>query len=73
MAQSLLKNSPFQTLADVLNAMKTSPKDVTLAGGSAPGSMDHLVGIIPAYKAGIDLKQLNMFLMTVAVRQLQHY
>ncbi|MEQ6854847.1 tripartite tricarboxylate transporter substrate binding protein [Lysinibacillus capsici] len=53
------KDSPFQTLADVLNAMKTSPKDVTLAGGSAPGSMDHLVGIIPAYKAGIDLKTIK--------------
>ncbi|WP_336636794.1 tripartite tricarboxylate transporter substrate binding protein [Lysinibacillus fusiformis] len=53
------KDSPFQTLEDVLNALKDSPKDVTLAGGSAPGSMDHLVGIIPAYKAGIDLKTIK--------------
>lgn len=56
----VVKNdSPYKTLEDVLNALKTKPQDVTLAGGSAPGSMDHLVGIIPAFKSGIDLKTLK--------------
>ncbi|KOS69628.1 transporter [Lysinibacillus contaminans] len=56
----VVKNdSPYKTLDDVLNALKTTPQDVTLAGGSAPGSMDHLVGIIPAFKSGIDLKTIK--------------
>ncbi|MGE6516750.1 tripartite tricarboxylate transporter substrate binding protein [Lysinibacillus sphaericus] len=56
----VVKNdSAYQTLDDVINALKTTPQDVTLAGGSAPGSMDHLVGIIPAFKSGIDLKTVK--------------
>ncbi|MFJ7735804.1 tripartite tricarboxylate transporter substrate binding protein [Lysinibacillus sp. NPDC097287] len=56
----VVKNdSPYKTLDDVLNALKTTPENVTLAGGSAPGSMDHLVGIIPAFKSGIDLKTIK--------------
>jgi len=56
----VVKNdSPYKTLDDMLNALKTNPQDVTLAGGSAPGSMDHLIGIIPAFKSGIDLKTVK--------------
>ncbi|MEK0291687.1 tripartite tricarboxylate transporter substrate binding protein [Caldifermentibacillus hisashii] len=47
-------DSKFKTLKDVLEAIKANPSSVTLAGGSAPGSMDHLIGILPAYKYGID-------------------
>jgi putative tricarboxylic transport membrane protein len=49
-------DSKFQTLKDVLEAIKKDPKAITLAGGSAPGSMDHLVGVLPAFKYGIDPK-----------------
>jgi putative tricarboxylic transport membrane protein len=53
----VVKNdSAFKTLQDVLDAIKKDPTAVTLAGGSAPGSMDHLVGVLPAYEAGIDPK-----------------
>ncbi|MET4559362.1 putative tricarboxylic transport membrane protein [Lysinibacillus parviboronicapiens] len=56
----VVKNdSTYKTLDDVLNDLKTNPQDVTLAGGSAPGSMDHLVGIIPAFKSGIDLRTVK--------------
>ncbi len=48
------KDSPYKTLKELLDAIKKDPKAITLAGGSAPGSMDHLVGILPAYKAGIE-------------------
>ncbi|MGG0655947.1 tripartite tricarboxylate transporter substrate binding protein [Rummeliibacillus pycnus] len=48
------KDSPYKTLEDLLNAIKKDPKSITLAGGSAPGSMDHLVGVLPAFKFGID-------------------
>lgn len=49
-------NSEFKTLKDLLDAIKKDPTKVTLAGGSAPGSMDHLVGVLPAFEYGIDPK-----------------
>jgi len=52
-------DSEFQSLTDVLDAIKADPTKVTLAGGSAPGSMDHLVGILPAFKYGIDPKSVK--------------
>ncbi|MFF2754734.1 Bug family tripartite tricarboxylate transporter substrate binding protein [Psychrobacillus sp. NPDC058041] len=56
----VVKNdSTFKTLQDVLDALKKDPKAVTLAGGSAPGSMDHLVGVLPAFKAGVDPKTVK--------------
>ena len=52
-------DSEFKTLKDVLEAIKKDPKSVTLAGGSAPGSMDHLVGVLPAFEYGIDPKTVK--------------
>lgn len=52
-------DSRFQTLTDVLDAVKADPTAVTFAGGSAPGSMDHLVGILPAFEYGIDPKSVK--------------
>lgn len=52
-------DSEFQTLIDVLDAVKDDPTAVTFAGGSAPGSMDHLVGILPAFEYGIDPKSVK--------------
>ncbi len=52
-------DSKFKTLKDVLEAIKADPKAVTLAGGSAPGSMDHLIGVLPAHKYGIDPKTVK--------------
>ncbi|EZP77319.1 hypothetical protein H839_06769 [Parageobacillus genomosp. 1] len=49
-------DSKFQSLSQLLEAIKQNPKSVTVAGGSAPGSMDHLVAILPIYKSGIDPK-----------------
>lgn len=49
-------DSPYNTLTELLDAIKADPTSITMAGGSAPGSMDHLVGILPAYKYGIDPK-----------------
>jgi len=47
-------DSKYNDLKSLLDDIKKNPKDITLAGGSAPGSMDHLIGILPAYKYGID-------------------
>ncbi|TSI04161.1 tripartite tricarboxylate transporter substrate binding protein [Lysinibacillus sp. BW-2-10] len=49
-------DSPFNKLTDLLEAIKKDPTSITMAGGSAPGSMDHLVGVLPAYGYGIDPK-----------------
>ncbi|PSL36221.1 putative tricarboxylic transport membrane protein [Planomicrobium soli] len=53
------EDSEYKTLTDVLDAIKADPTAVTLAGGSAPGSMDHLVGILPAFEYGIDPKAVK--------------
>jgi putative tricarboxylic transport membrane protein len=49
-------DSKFQSLSQLLETIKQNPKSVTVAGGSAPGSMDHLIAILPIYKSGIDPK-----------------
>ncbi|KEO84002.1 tripartite tricarboxylate transporter substrate binding protein [Tumebacillus flagellatus] len=52
-------DSPYKTLTDLVNALKADPSKLTVAGGSAPGSMDHLVAVLPAYKAGVDPKKVK--------------
>ncbi|MEH7484164.1 tripartite tricarboxylate transporter substrate binding protein [Neobacillus drentensis] len=47
-------DSKFKDLKSVLEEVKKDPSNLTFAGGSAPGSMDHLVSILPAYKYGVD-------------------
>ena len=47
-------DSKYQDLKSLLEDVKADPKKLTFAGGSAPGSMDHLISILPAYKYGVD-------------------
>ena len=47
-------DSPYQNLGDFVQAMKTSPDEVTFAGGSATGGWDHLKVLLLARAAGID-------------------
>lgn len=47
-------DSQFTDLKSVLEEVKKDPSKLTFAGGSAPGSMDHLISILPAYKYGVD-------------------
>ncbi|MEK5521629.1 Bug family tripartite tricarboxylate transporter substrate binding protein [Heyndrickxia sp. FSL W8-0423] len=47
-------DSKFKDLKSVLEEVKKNPSKLTFAGGSAPGSMDHLVSILPAFKYGVD-------------------
>ena len=35
-------DSPYKDLGDLVSAVKSDPKKVTFAGGSAPGSLDHI-------------------------------
>jgi putative tricarboxylic transport membrane protein len=47
-------DSKFKTLADLVKAMKADPKSVSFAGGSAPGSQDHMKVAIFAKAIGLD-------------------
>nr|WP_259445759.1 tripartite tricarboxylate transporter substrate-binding protein [Paenibacillus lautus] len=47
-------NSKFTDLQSLIDAIKADPTSVTLASGSAPGSMDHLISVLPAFKSGVD-------------------
>jgi putative tricarboxylic transport membrane protein len=52
-------DSKYNSLKELMDAVKNDPKSVTAAGGSAPGSMDHLVAVLPAYKSGVDPKTVK--------------
>ena len=47
-------DSPFQSLNDMVEAMKADPGSVSFAGGSAAGGFDHLKVLQIAKRAGID-------------------
>ena len=52
-------DSKYNDLQSLLDDLKKDPASVTFAGGSGPGSMYHLVSILPAYKSGIDHKSIK--------------
>ncbi|GAA4725961.1 Bug family tripartite tricarboxylate transporter substrate binding protein [Brevibacillus fulvus] len=52
-------NSKYNDLQTLFADLKADPKSLTLAGGSAPGSVDHLTFMLPAYKYGIDPKTIK--------------
>ena len=53
-AFAVKKDSPYKTFNDVVAAYKKNPRSVAIGGGSAPGSMDHLVPAIALQAAGAD-------------------
>jgi len=54
------KNSKYKTLKDVFEALKKSPTSVKVGGGSAAGSMDHIVFLYVAKAYGVkDLKKIQ--------------
>lgn len=48
------EDSKYKDLKSLLDDVKKDPQALTFAGGSAPGSMDHLISILPAYEYGVD-------------------
>ncbi len=53
-------DSPFQTMNDVMDALKENIKSVKIGGTSAAGSMDHIQFLIMAQAAGIEkLKEID--------------
>lgn len=54
------KNSKYQSLKDVFEALKKNPASVKVGGGSAAGSMDHIVFLYVAKAYGVkDLKKIQ--------------
>lgn len=52
-------DSEYADITALMNDLKADPTKVTVAGGSAPGSMDHLISVLPAFKFGIDPKTVK--------------
>lgn len=48
------KNSPFQSLSDLIDAVKADASAVAFAGGSAVGGFDHLKVLMMMDRAGFD-------------------
>src|ERR671921_1088964 len=53
------KDSPYQTLDDLVAAWKANPSKVSVGGGSSPGGPDHLLTMQLAAAVGIDAKKVN--------------
>lgn len=53
------KNSPYQTIDDLVTAWKANPKALAVGGGSSPGGPDHLLPMQLAQAVGIDPKEVN--------------
>lgn len=47
-------DSPVKTFADLVEIYKKNPDDLAIGGGSAPGSMDHLVPAMAFKAAGVE-------------------
>jgi putative tricarboxylic transport membrane protein len=47
-------DSKYKTLADLTDALKKDPKAASFAGGSAPGSLDHIKAAVFAKAIGVD-------------------
>ena len=53
------KESPYQSIADLVKAWKAKPKAFAVGGGSNPGGPDHLLPMQFAEAVGIDPKAVN--------------
>jgi putative tricarboxylic transport membrane protein len=51
---AVAQDSPYQTLPELLDAIKADPTSISIAGGSAVGGWDHLKALIVARSAGVE-------------------
>jgi putative tricarboxylic transport membrane protein len=52
-------DSKYKTLADLVTALKKDPKAATFAGGSAPGSLDHIKAAVFAKAIGVEATKVS--------------
>ncbi|UQS23639.1 tripartite tricarboxylate transporter substrate binding protein [Amycolatopsis thermalba] len=53
------KDSPYQTIQQLVEAWRADPGSVPVGGGSAPGGPDHLAPMLMAQAAGIPPSRVN--------------
>ncbi|MER6690288.1 Bug family tripartite tricarboxylate transporter substrate binding protein [Streptomyces minutiscleroticus] len=53
------KDSPYETIGQLVDAWKRTPGKLPVGGGSSPGGPDHLAPMLMAEAAGIAPKQVN--------------
>jgi putative tricarboxylic transport membrane protein len=53
------KDSPYQSLDQLVQAWKADPRKVTVGGGSSPGGPDHLAPMLLAQTVGIEPKNVS--------------
>jgi putative tricarboxylic transport membrane protein len=51
---AVAKDSPFNTLPELMDKIMADPRSIAVAGGSAVGGWDHLKVLLVAKKSGID-------------------
>lgn len=51
--------SPIKDINELVAKIKADPSSVSIAGGSSPGSMDHLMALLPLQKSGIDITKVK--------------
>jgi putative tricarboxylic transport membrane protein len=51
---AVAKDSDITTLPELMDRIKTDPKSISIAGGSAVGGWDHLKVLLAATKAGVE-------------------
>lgn len=51
-------DSKYKSLADLVSALKANPASISFAGGSAPGSLDHIKTAVFAKAVGVDPTKL---------------
>ncbi|MFD2215528.1 Bug family tripartite tricarboxylate transporter substrate binding protein [Metabacillus endolithicus] len=52
-------DSKYKDLTSLMEDLKANPSNITFAGGSGPGSYDHLNIVYPAMKAEVDVKSIK--------------
>lgn len=59
-AFAVAKDSKYQSIKEVIDALKADPKSVKIGGNSSVGSMDHIQFLIIAKEAGVtNLKEID--------------
>ncbi|TDR32366.1 putative tricarboxylic transport membrane protein [Hydromonas duriensis] len=52
-------DSPIKDIKELVAKIKADPTKVSVAGGSSPGSMDHLAALLPLMKSGVDITKVK--------------
>lgn len=51
-------DSKYTDIKQLMDELKQNPQAVTVGGASAPGSMDHLSFMLPAFRSGVAIKDV---------------